>query len=319
MRLTSREKEILDFVKKHPMIAQDDLARHFGITRSSVAVHISNLMKKGAIMGKGYVVNEQVSIVIIGRIFLQINIDKDRETSEIDLQYTGFALESCKALSGLGLNLKVISVVGNDELALTLIDEIQKGDADITNIARHSEKRSGRLVKINGARAYEEGFSLEDYEKAISQKEWVAMNCQWLIIEPVFQQYALSKWLEKEQETLPSICTCVLVKRAEQMPVFLQRFSLVVLGVEETNQIEVCANQLADNMEQGYILVTDGKTRILYINDGIIAEFPLLPSQQFNLEKSLPYLLGGVVYGLSSRYNLRQAVRMAVGTASSHG
>jgi pseudouridine kinase len=319
MRLTLREKEILDFVTKHPMIAQDDLARHFGITRSSVAVHISNLMKKGAIMGKGYVVNEQVSIVIIGRIFLQINIAQRQDTSEIDLQYTGFALESCKALSGLGLNLKVISVVGNDDLALTLIDEIQKRETDITNIARHPEKRSGRLVKIDGTRAYEEGFSLEDYEKAISQKEWVAINCQWLIIEPVFHRYALNKWLEKEQETLPSICTCALVKRAEQLPDFLQRFSLVVLGVEENNQIEVCANQLAEAMNQGYILVTDGKTRILYINDGSIAEFPLLPSQQFNLERSLPYLLGGVVYGLSSRYNLRQAVRMAVGTASSHG
>ncbi|MEN6390600.1 MAG: winged helix-turn-helix transcriptional regulator [Syntrophomonas sp.] len=319
MRLTLREKEILDFVTKHPMIAQDDLARHFGITRSSVAVHISNLMKKGAIMGKGYVVNEQVSIVVIGRIFLQINIAQSEATSAIDLQYTGFALESCKALSGLGLNLKVISVVGNDDLALTLIDEIQKREADITNIARHPEMRSGRLVKIDGTGAYEEGFSLEDYEKAINQKEWVAMNCQWLIIEPVFHQYALHKWLEKEQETLPSICTCALVKRAEQMPDFLSRFSLVVLGVEDTNQIEVCANQLAEAMGQGYVLVTDGRTRILYINDGNIAEFPLLPSQQFNLEKSLPYLLGGVVYGLSSRYNLRQAVRMAVGTASSHG
>lgn len=318
MRLTSREKEILDFVKKHPMIAQDDLARHFGITRSSVAVHISNLMKKGAIMGKGYVVNEQVSIVIIGRIFLQISIARSEPTNEIDLQYTGFALESCKALSGLGLNLKVLSVVGNDDLALNLIDEIQRREADITNIARHPDKRSGRLVKIDGIGAYEEGFSLEDYEKAINQKEWVAMNCQWLIIEPVFHSYALSKWLEKEQETLPSICTCTLVKRAEQIPDFLHRFSLVVLGVEETSQIEVCANRLAESMYQGYVLVTDGNTRILYINDGSIAEFPLLPSQHFDLETSLPYLLGGVVYGLSSRYNLRQAVRMAVGTASSH-
>lgn len=318
MRLTSREKEILDFVKKHPMIAQDDLARHFGITRSSVAVHISNLMKKGAIMGKGYVVNEQVSIVIIGRIFLQINITQSAETSIIDLQYTGFALESCKSLSGLGLNLKVLSVVGNDDLALSLIDQIQKRETDITNIARHADKRSGRLVKIDGNLAYEEGFTLEDYEKAINQKEWVAMNCQWLIVEPVFQSHAIAKWLEKDQETLPFICTCALVKRAEQMPDFLHRFSLVVLGVEETGQLELCATHLAESMDQGYILVTDGKTRILYINDGSMAEFPLLPSQQFHLETSLPYLLGGVVYGLSSRYNLRQAVRMAVGTASSH-
>lgn len=37
------------------MISQEALAERAGITRSSVAVHISNLMKKGYIAGKGYV------------------------------------------------------------------------------------------------------------------------------------------------------------------------------------------------------------------------------------------------------------------------
>ena len=36
------------------MISQQELADRAGITRSSVAVHISNLMKKGCIAGKGY-------------------------------------------------------------------------------------------------------------------------------------------------------------------------------------------------------------------------------------------------------------------------
>ena len=75
MRLTSREQEIVNAIKKNPLISQDELAEIFQISRSSVAVHISNLMKKGIIRGKGYVFNEYPSITILGDCYLEININ----------------------------------------------------------------------------------------------------------------------------------------------------------------------------------------------------------------------------------------------------
>ena len=53
--MTQRERQILQWIEENPMISQQELADRAGITRSSVAVHISNLMKKGYIAGKGYV------------------------------------------------------------------------------------------------------------------------------------------------------------------------------------------------------------------------------------------------------------------------
>ena len=44
--MTQREQQILDWITEDPMISQEALAERAGITRSSVAVHISNLMKK---------------------------------------------------------------------------------------------------------------------------------------------------------------------------------------------------------------------------------------------------------------------------------
>ncbi len=52
--MTQREQQILDWITEDPMISQEALAERAGITRSSVAVHISNLMKKGHIVGRGY-------------------------------------------------------------------------------------------------------------------------------------------------------------------------------------------------------------------------------------------------------------------------
>ena len=57
--MTQRERQILNWIEENPLISQQELAEKAGITRSSVAVHISNLMKKGYITGKGYIVHRR--------------------------------------------------------------------------------------------------------------------------------------------------------------------------------------------------------------------------------------------------------------------
>ena len=54
--MTQRERQILKWIEENPLISQQELADKAGIARSSVAVHISNLMKQGHIAGKGYIV-----------------------------------------------------------------------------------------------------------------------------------------------------------------------------------------------------------------------------------------------------------------------
>ena len=41
--MTQRERQILNWIEADPTISQQELADRAGITRSSVAVHISNL------------------------------------------------------------------------------------------------------------------------------------------------------------------------------------------------------------------------------------------------------------------------------------
>ena len=50
--MTQRERQILKWIEENPLISQQELADKAGIARSSVAVHISNLMKQGHIAGK---------------------------------------------------------------------------------------------------------------------------------------------------------------------------------------------------------------------------------------------------------------------------
>ena len=64
--MTNREQEILEILRQNPLISQNDLADQLGITRSSIGVHITNLMKKGYILGKGYIVREDAYVCASG-------------------------------------------------------------------------------------------------------------------------------------------------------------------------------------------------------------------------------------------------------------
>ena len=43
--MTQRERQLLEWIRENPMISQQELADKAGITRSSVAVHISTLIQ----------------------------------------------------------------------------------------------------------------------------------------------------------------------------------------------------------------------------------------------------------------------------------
>ena len=70
--MTQRERQILQWIEENPMISQEELAKKAGISRSAVAVHISNLMKKGYIAGKGYVLRSGTYVAVVGGVNIDI-------------------------------------------------------------------------------------------------------------------------------------------------------------------------------------------------------------------------------------------------------
>lgn len=70
--MTERERQILLWITQNPMISQNELAELAGITRSSVAVHISNLIKKGYLRGRGYIVAPPSYVAVIGAVNMDV-------------------------------------------------------------------------------------------------------------------------------------------------------------------------------------------------------------------------------------------------------
>lgn len=119
--MTQRERQILQWIEADPMISQEKLAELAGITRSSVAVHISNLMKKGYIAGKGYVLRSGSYAAVVGGVNIDIGgrslaplVARDSNPGRVSMSLGGVGRNIAHNMSLLGLDVRFLTAFGDD-------------------------------------------------------------------------------------------------------------------------------------------------------------------------------------------------------------
>ncbi|MBR6658080.1 MAG: winged helix-turn-helix transcriptional regulator [Oscillospiraceae bacterium] len=119
--MTQRERQILQLIEANPMIQQQEIADKLGITRSSVAVHISNLTKKGCIAGKGYVLRTGSYAVVVGGVNVDIGgrsfkalVAEDSNPGEVMTSLGGVGRNIAHNMSLMGLDVRLLSAYGDD-------------------------------------------------------------------------------------------------------------------------------------------------------------------------------------------------------------
>ena len=119
--MTQRERQVLQLIEADPMISQADLAEKLGITRSSVAVHISNLIKKGCIAGKGYVLRTGSYAVVVGGVNMDIGgcsrsalVAEDSNPGVVTMSMGGVGRNIAHNLSLLGTDVRMLTAYGDD-------------------------------------------------------------------------------------------------------------------------------------------------------------------------------------------------------------
>ncbi|WP_026477447.1 PfkB family carbohydrate kinase [Alkaliphilus transvaalensis] len=139
--MTSREKEILEIIKNNPLIPQQEIADLLNINRSSVAVHIANLMKKGYIKGKGYIVTEEKAVSVLGGSNVDLQgfpkeklILKDSNPGKIDTSLGGVGRNIAENIARLLIPVRLLSAVGDDFYGRKLIEEGMAVGIDMKNV-----------------------------------------------------------------------------------------------------------------------------------------------------------------------------------------
>ena len=119
--MTQRERQILQLIESNPMISQQELAESLGITRSSVAVHISNLMSKGYVAGRGYVLRSGSYAVVVGGVNVDIGgksfaplVAEDSNPGTVSTSLGGVGRNIAHNLSLMGTDVRMLTAYGDD-------------------------------------------------------------------------------------------------------------------------------------------------------------------------------------------------------------
>lgn len=154
--MTNREAQIFQWISENPMISQEELAVKAGIKRSSVAVHISNLMRKGYIKGKGYITNEPSYCTIIGAANIDIGgvsdeklIGEDSNSGKVIISHGGVGRNIAHNMRLMGIGAKLITALGDDLYAHRIMETCNNLGIDISDALRSVKDSTSICVYIS--------------------------------------------------------------------------------------------------------------------------------------------------------------------------
>lgn len=153
--MTNRERELMALLKSNPMISQKEIADRLGIQRSSVAVHILNLTKKGLIKGKGYILSEGEYVVVIGGAAMdltgfpkgQLRLE-DSNPGFMKTSMGGVGRNIGENLARLGTEVKMLTALGNDVYGHTIKDKCEQIGMDFSASVMLSDADTATYLAI---------------------------------------------------------------------------------------------------------------------------------------------------------------------------
>ena len=155
--MTQRERQILRLIEEDPMISQEMLAEKLGITRSSVAVHISNLTKKGCIAGRGYVLRTGEYVVVVGGANVDICgrsrdnlVPADSNPGLVSMSIGGVGRNIAHNLSLLGADVRMLTAVGDDLNGQRLCAASTGAGIDMSHALRLKDERTSTYLYVTG-------------------------------------------------------------------------------------------------------------------------------------------------------------------------
>ncbi|OUS26235.1 kinase ['Osedax' symbiont bacterium Rs2_46_30_T18] len=139
--MTKREQQIINAIKSNPLISQSQLAEIIGISRSAIASHITNLISKGIIEGRGYVVAPKKFCVAIGGANMDILGKPDTCISansstpgSVTSSPGGVARNIAENIARLGDKCYLIAAVGDDSRGRQLVELSNSAGVDTSQV-----------------------------------------------------------------------------------------------------------------------------------------------------------------------------------------
>lgn len=335
--MTNREEELLERIRHNPAISQNELANALGITRSSVAVHITNLMKKGQILGKGYILREDDYVCVLGGANIDISgfphqqlVARDSNPGHVKISLGGVGRNIAENLVHLGVPTKLITAIGDDLHGKRMLDHAAAIGLDMRqSLILGSRETSTYLAIHDQSGDMHAAISFMDILDEmtidlIQSRRQALEKARICVLDTNLPAVTISYVLDKFKGTdffLDAVSTAKAIKVKANIGAFhtvkANRLEAEVLaGFSILNDQDI--KRAADRLHvQGvrHVFITLGESGIFY-SDGSVQQHIDSPSVQvINATGAGDAFAAALVYGHYHQLTLAQTARLALGAS----
>ena len=329
--MTNREAQIFQWIMENPMISQEELAAKAGIARSSAAVHISNLMKKGYILGKGYVTNGPDYCVVIGSAGIDIGgmpydalVEGGTSEGRAVWSLGGVGRNVAHNLRLLGIGTKLITALGNDtyarriiesceEAGIELADSLKTAKADTSVYLYIADEQGNRKLAVSDTRIYENLTA-----NFVTAKMELLNKARMVILDTNIPEETIAQVCARCRA--PVFALPVSVKSAGRLLEVLDRISVVVCHKAEAEVLSGIRIHDKDTLERAADIIMEKGVKNVFIlaeKGGVYCacyEEQFMQSrigtEQVSLSGAEDAFMAGVVLGYMKHMGVRQMAKL---------
>ncbi|MCT4663221.1 MAG: PfkB family carbohydrate kinase [Tissierellales bacterium] len=335
--MTKREEEILELLKRDPLISQKDLSECLGITRSSVAVHITNLIKKGYILGKGYVLKEDEYVVVIGGANIDIQgvpysslVRNDSNPGEVTMSAGGVGRNIAENITRMGADVKLITALGDDPYGQKLMNDCIEAGIDMSATTIFNDASTSTYLSIlDGEKDMDVAIahmSLFDRMTVdlIKKKHSVIQHAKLIVLDTNIPRETI-EYILNTYTHIPIYLDTVSSAKAKKVLDLIGRFHaikpnrieaelLTGIKVSDENSLKLIGEKLlAKGVKNVYISLGDEG---VYYTDGNESAWLRSPKIDIvNATGAGDAFIAGLVYGHLNNYAINKRTKHAMGAS----
>lgn len=335
--MTQRESQILALIAANPMISQQELADTLNITRSSVAVHISNLLKKGYIAGKGYVLRTGAYAVVVGGVNVDIGgrsqeklVPADSNPGKVSISLGGVGRNIAHNMSLMGLDVKMLTAMGEDVYGNRIAESCRDLGIDASRALRVADCATSTYLYI-ADEAGEMALALSDMEICeritpayLSANQQTLLNARVIVADTNIPAESLVYLAENC--TVPIFCDPVSTTKAEKLRPILNKIHTLKPNRLEAELLSgVTIREKQDAERAARALIEKGVRRVFLSMgaEGVCAAdarelvwLPNIPGQMVNTTGCGDAFMAALIWAFMENKDLQESARAGLAAAS---
>ncbi|RCS24735.1 winged helix-turn-helix transcriptional regulator [Phyllobacterium salinisoli] len=332
--LGAQERAVLELITANPFAGQQDIANMLGLARSTVAAHVVQLVQKGYILGRGYVLPASKRIAVLGGAVFDRKyharaplISATSNPVDGHRSFGGVARNVAENLARLGVTTSFVSIVGDDDTGRSIIRHLRDLGVDTSQIIVTGEAPTAEYAAILGMEN-ELVLGIADmgifdlFQPAHLDRAWPHLAAaSWVFADCNLPDETLRALITRKQGARFRLAIdTVSSPKARRLPKDLTGIDILFLNLDEAhavlgrheNEPRLSPEEATDRLRAGGIcevVLTMGAAGLLVSGAEGMARIDAVPAQPVDVTGAGDAMIAGTLYSLLTGANLANGAR----------